>query len=799
MFEETVSRHKLLLAYPASWWRNMWREALPSGNGETGAAVYGGIQHETILINHAELWHLGQKQALPDVSDTLKRVRQYMDEGDYHQANWLLANTLKEKKYEAKLAKPLPLVHLNVTMDIQESFTNYQRGVNMETGEVSVEWTEKDTKYQRNLFVSRADSLIVYEIRADQKNKIDASIRLTLPPTDTPRMQHIVQQRAESTVIQTEPDYYYFKGKDEDGSEYGAVARVIADDGECEETNDRLQYREVSKLFVLIKVFTEDETGDKWDALKEELALENRSYQQLLSEHVAEHSTLFQSADFSLEVDDTEFSNEVLLLDAYQGKVSNALMEKLWAYGRYLFISATKARGQPFSMYGLWAGDYDLMWSHRMANENIQMMYWHAGVGNLTSLIPSLFSYYESLLDDFRDNARKLFGCRGIYIPAGTTPGNGKPNQIVPVIMNWTSAAGWLAQHFYDYYQFTQDQDFLENHAIPFMKETLLFYQDFLVETEEGTYQYYPSVSPENTPSNYMPKNGENLAHPMPTTINATMDFAILKELLTNLLDSCTHISHPVEEVKVWREMLAKIPDYQLNSEGAVGEWMSPKFIDNYHHRHLSHLYPLFPGQEIIFDKEDSLSLAFQKAVNNRKLGAQTSWSYAHMAAIYARLQDGEKALECLENITRSCLLPNFFTVHNDWRRMGMSMNVPYAPVQLDASLGIVNAIQEMLLFVSSKTMKILPSFPGKWRKGNVRNFRFHTGTISFSWDVDQEILDVEMTADQDTDIQVQLPKFVSSIQADHASSWTQIDVEQNIFHITLPKHQKVLISSTSR
>src|SRR5699024_4637887 len=149
----------------------------------------------------------------------------------------------------------------------------------------------------------------------------------------------------------------------------------------------------------------------------------------------------------SIELGDEEdsHSNEELLLKAYAGEAPIPLIQKMWAYGRYLFISATNKDEQPFGLYGLWYDDYHLQWRQHMHNENIQMMYCHASVGGLIEHVPALFHYYDSMMDEFRNNAKKLYGCRGIFIPAGTTPGIGVPNQVVPVIMNWTGAAGWLA------------------------------------------------------------------------------------------------------------------------------------------------------------------------------------------------------------------------------------------------------------------------------------------------------------------------------------------------------------------
>ncbi|MFP4977407.1 glycosyl hydrolase family 95 catalytic domain-containing protein [Paenibacillus sp. CN-4] len=567
---------------------------------------------------------------------------------------------------------------------------------------------------------------------------------------------------------------------------------------------------------VLIKLFTGGDPEKQWARLRQELSeLSGIGWEELLVRHTALHRPLFQSADLELggegfsgsggdgdeastgsgngfglpgsrcisatgapsrsfkssavrsqsnsaEASSSGRSNEELLIEAYEGTAPPELVRKMWAYGRYLFISGTSEEGLPFGLYGLWGGDYRLMWGHHMANENIQMMYWHAAVGGLSSLVPGLFRHYEALMDDFRDNARKLYGCRGIFIPAATTPGIGLPTQIVPVILNWTGAAGWLAAHYYEHYRFTGDERFLRERALPFMVETLRFYEDFLVQDEQGQFRIYPSVSPENTPLNFMPEDGRPMAHPMPTAINATMDIAILKELLRHTIEAARLTGLHSGDIEKWQGLLHGLPEYELNEAGAVREWQHPAFEDRQDHRHLSHLYPVFPGREITQESDPELFRGFEQAVKQRRLGAQTGWSLAHMASVYARLGDGGSAQDSLSALARSCLLPNFFTLHNDWRGMGICMDVPSAPVQLDANMGWVNAVQEMLLSVSSGRIKLLPALPPGWQAGSFTRWRVPGGKLSLSWRAQDGELHAVLTAERRIDAVIQWPEWAN-------------------------------------
>ena len=247
----------------------------------------------------------------------------------------------------------------------------------------------------------------------------------------------------------------------------------------------------------------------------------------------------------------------------------------------------------------------------------------------------------------------------------------------------------------------------------------------------------------------------------MPVTKNATVEFAILKELLTNLLTLAEHHAIPASRVAKWQDMLSKIPSYRINADGAIAEWLDPAMTDNYFHRHLSHVYPLFPGTELEDTGRQDLIPAFRKAVDLRQLGAMTGWSMAHMASIYARLDDGEKAHSMLTMLSKVCLLSNFFTLHNDYRCMGITVedmgDETFAPVQLDAIMGCINAVQEMLLRVSPKRLYLLPACPVQWGKGSAKLHIFG-GRVDLSWDCSEKKCRAILRADQDLALTVIMP-----------------------------------------
>lgn len=752
----------LITKSPAAWHRDLWREASPSGNGQVGILVYGHVAEETVVLNHSALWHHSRKGEVPALPGALERTRQMIDEGDFWNANWIITNALKEKGFEAALGAPFPVCALHFRMHDSGDFHHYRRILHMESGEVQVRWQEGEDTFLRQGFVSRADDVVVFRIHSSRP--LDVTVGLALHETGEPDTEQKREELGDSLRVEAQPPFIEYAGTNDDGTDFGAVARVIGPQAQAEESGIRL--RGEGDILVLVKLFVESaDREESFRQAEEALLALSTEYDVLLARHQALHEPLYRSAELEIEEEpcgEAEITNEHLLEEAYDEGAPNALLNRLWKFGRYLLICGTRPGALPFPMYGIFHGRYSMAWPHNMANENLQMIYWHVLGGGLKELFEPVMDYFLEQMPQFRDNARKLFGLPGIYMPAGTTPGNAVPNQIVPVIMNWIGCAGWIAEHFYSYYQYSGDEQLLKEKILPFMKEAADFYEAYLVKGEDGWYKIYPSVSPENTPKSLMPgEEWEHMSHPCPSAINATMDIAIIKELLTNLCEAAELTGQYQEKVAAWQEIIQHLPAYEATEEGDVREWQWPGLTQRYNHRHLSHIYPMFPGREIVKGvAPKELVDTFEKAVDKRLLGAQTGWSLAHMACINARFERPEKALECLDILCRACLTKSFLTLHNDWRNMGLTLyrdHGAFAPIQLDASMGIVGAMQEMLLFAQPACVKLLPALPKRWKKGHAR-LRYMQGEVEISWNQETGALAVQFRPERGADIQVLLP-----------------------------------------
>lgn len=715
---------------------------MPSGNGTIGAAVYGAVHEERVLLTHEYLWGGVKTPPLPDISGSLPEVRRLLFDGRAELADRVLADELERLGYAPEIGTPLPLGDLMIRMPVMQGFREYRRELDMETGEVLVSWRDNGVSYCRKLFVSRADDLVVMKI-ASSDGPLTAEISLGLhDPTDARQCLNGAVPLPEMAETVQEGRWITYAARNDDGKDFGAVARVVRDE---------------QQALVVVKLFACGERQGDWERLRGELSAVEMDYDALLAPHAALHRELFLRVTLDLGVSDEDAarSNEELLLEAYRGEAPLAMIEKMWAYGRYLLICSSRPGGLPCPLLGKWCGEYRGFWAFHMANENLQMIYWQALPGALPETLLPVFDYFDGKLDDFRENARRIYGCGGIYIPAVTTPPSGLLKNIQPHIIHWTGAAAWIGQHYYDYYLHTGDERFLRERALPFLRETIQFYEDFFTVGDDGYFVSAPSNSPENNPAEYW--DGQGMGEKMETTINATMDFALAKEALANLICGAEHTGLYSGDLEKWRGMLRRIPPYQINGDGAVREWMHPFFSDNYHHRHQSHIYPVFPGTEVTRESDPDLFAAFETAIQKRLqigISEQTGWSLAHMAHVFARMADGCSALECLNLLARACVKNNFYTTHNDWRGMGIGLEMEWAPFQIDANMGWTSAIQEMLLFSLPGRISILPALPTAWTRGAVSGLVARGGVqVSIQWDPDT--VGVELKAQRDQMIEL--------------------------------------------
>lgn len=710
-----------------------WRDALPCGNGAVGALVYGRVATERILFNHEALWSQGRTPPVPETADRLDELRTMLADGDFLKAETFFPELWKSTGVETESAHFLPGPDLCIQSHPAFPFEQYESLLEMNTGEVKVQWKENGYTVCRRVFVSRTDRVAVVQMTSE--NPEGLNLLFSLQPHDSQDSLEyegfggvsapVSRTAVSDNIIRLETVF-------EDQSGYQAEVKICGGNTELE--GEGLRVTGTNCVTALIRLApVGNRLAFEWPAWPN-----RHDYAVLLSSHAPQHSELMDRVQFSLDTE-VECSNERMMLDSSRNPVPPELVERLFLFGRYLMVSCSTGPAMyPSCLQGIWNGDYIPAWTGGLfIDENILMNYWPALSGSLPEALLPFFNVFEACLDDFRENARRMYGCRGILLPVFMSPQSGRKHDAQPHCVYWTAGGGWVAQHFFDYFLYTGDREFLKDRALPFMMEVARFYEDFFTEDDDGNWVSAPSVSPENYPLGEMDGAGS-----FRVCVNATMDFAVARELFSNLILAAETLELLKEDVPRWVRFIEKIPAYQINEDGAICEWMDSRLHDNDHHRHLSHIYPLFPGRETCRHQNPELFEACRKAVENRLvigIEDQTGWSLAHMASIYARLKEGNKALDCIRLLVRSCLGKNFFTYHNSDLDMGITKplihGVP-APFQIDANFGVTAAVLEMLLFCRPGEVHLLPALPDAWPKGKICGIRAMGGICAdIQWD----------------------------------------------------------------
>jgi len=793
-----------------------WREGLPSGNGTIGALVYGSISQERVLFNHNALYYNGSFTMIPDMSAELPKERKLLLEGKYLEANDLYPDGVRKKGFSGNNAQFHPAFDMLLTTDCEKMFEDYSRTLDFETGEIEVKWRDGDTRFSRRLFVSIPDNISAMSIKADKSNAVSGTVTLDIHDLNDAVRRNMPFNPGFTYETFIKDGYVEFRANGSGKGEFGGVMRVITKNGEMtgsSQENRGLQgnrrrnggsvrFEGADEVVLLVCVYANEKGDIAVPRLKKKLAAIDGDYEVLFNRHKPIHSQRFNSMGVNLNVNGKrDTPNELLLLDAYQGPASTELLERLFNYGRYLLISSSSAGSYPANLQGIWNGDYSPPWDCCYGNNvNLEMNYWQALPGNLHESMMAVYDFFDSRMDEFRYNAKQLYGTRGIYIPPFMTPDTGVMRDMQPHLIPWTEAGGWLASFYYDYYLFTGDKEFLQKRAVPFMKEVALFYEDFIVKDENGKNMIFPSESPENQPADKVfndPVTGRRRS--IRVQINSTMAFAISKEVLSNLIRSCELLNIEKEGVERWKKLLADMPEYQINEDGALREWMHPDFKDNYEHRHMSHIYPLFPGHEITEESSPELFEACRIAIEKRLtigLSSQTGWSLAFMANVYARLGDGDMAIETLNILSRCCLGQNLFTYHNDWRRMGVtSGGAPgqNSPFQMDANFGITAAITEMLCGSEADMLRILPALPSNWTTGNFHDILSRAGIrTSAQWNMNKKEIDLSLTAERDAVFDLKFPGRVASIKCSQPDVLQKSKYGENYRAISMSKGEEL-------